>query len=128
MTTYGPTTPPLWLEGPACNHRTYAGRASLPSRFTLGTTNLKITMEVVCEMSLYPSLTAYLARSLSKAQLSLLTPAERLERTRAQQRLSKARIRGHKTFAYPAAPEPTPRDTWRDYLSLDDPSRDILRP
>jgi hypothetical protein len=76
------------------------------SRSHLGTPELKITMEALFEMTLYRSHSHYLARSLSKAQLSQLTPAQRKARTRAQQRLSKARIRGHKTFAYPATPEP----------------------
>jgi hypothetical protein len=88
---------------------------------------LKITMEALFEMTLYRSHSHYLARSLSKARLSQLTPAQRLERTRAQQRLSKARIRGHKTFATCDALEPTPRDSHRDYLSLTDPDRDIIR-
>ena len=75
----------------------------------------------------YPSLSHWLARPMTKATLATLTPAQRLERTRAQQRLSKARIRGHKTFAICDALEPTPRDSHRDYLSLTDPDRDIIR-
>ena len=88
---------------------------------------MKITMEVLFEMTLYRSHSHYLARSLSKARLSQLTPAQRKARKLAQQRLSKARLRPTKTFAIPAAPEPT-RAAHRDWLALDDPKRDILRP
>jgi hypothetical protein len=87
----------------------------------------KITFAVIAEMMDYPSLTHFQARKLSPERLAQLTPAQRLERTRAQQRLSKARIRGHKTFATCDALEPTPRDSHRDYLSLTDPDRDIIR-
>ena len=82
-------------------------------------------MEELFEMTLYRSHSHYLARSLSKARLSQLTPAQ--ARTRAKQRLSKARLRPAKTFAIPAV-EPPARSAHRDWLSLDDPSRDILRP
>jgi hypothetical protein len=67
---------------------------------------LKITMEALFEMTLYRSHSHYLARSLSKAQLSQITPAQRRARTRAQQRLSKARLRPTKTFAIPAVEPP----------------------
>lgn len=87
---------------------------------------MKITMEVLCEMSLYPSLSHYLARSLSKARLSLLTPTERLERTRAQKRLSKARSRPTETFSFPDVQPPPRMDSWRDYL-FDPKGRDIIR-
>jgi hypothetical protein len=86
---------------------------------------LKITYEVVCEMGLYPSLTHYLARSLSKARLSLLTPTERAARTRAQKLMSNAKRRPTKTFAYPDAELPPRMDGWRDYL-FDPKGRDIL--
>jgi hypothetical protein len=89
---------------------------------------LKITMEVLFEMTLYRSHSHYLARSLSKARLSQLTPAQRKARKLAQQRLSKARLRPTKTFAIHAAPEPPPRSPHRDWLALDDPTRDIIRP
>jgi hypothetical protein len=56
-------------------------------------------MEVLFEMTLYRSHSHYLARSLSEARLSQLTPAQRKARIRAQQRLSKARLRPTKTFA-----------------------------
>jgi hypothetical protein len=105
-----------------------------PSRFTparlprvLGTPELKITMEVVCEMSLYRSLSHYLARKLSPGRLAQLTPPQRKARKLAQQRLSEARLRPTKTFGIPAAHEP-PRAAHRDWLALDDPKRDVLRP
>jgi hypothetical protein len=83
---------------------------------------------VIAEMMDYPSLTHFQARKLSPERLAQLTPTERLERTAAQKRLSNARLRPTKTFAYPAAELPTPRrDSHRDYLDLTDPDRDIIR-
>jgi hypothetical protein len=85
-------------------------------------------------MTLYRSHSHYLARSLSKARLSQLTPAQRKARTRAQQRLSKARLRPTKTFATAVIDAPPPRsphqgaEPQRDWLALDDPTRDIIRP
>jgi hypothetical protein len=89
---------------------------------------LKITMEALFEMTLYRSHSHYLARSLSKARLSQLTPAQRKARTRAQQRLSKARLRPTKTFATAVIDAPPPRSPHRDWLALDNPTRDIIRP
>ena len=91
-------------------------------------TCLKITMEVVCEMSLYRSLSHYLARKLSPGRLAKLTPPQRKARKLVQQRLSKARLRPTKTFATAVIDAPPPRSPHRDWLALDDPKRDILRP
>jgi hypothetical protein len=91
------------------------------------------SFDELCAMMDYRSLSHWLARPMSAAILAQLTPAQRKARTRAQQRLSKARLRPTKTFyapsalAIPAGHEP-PRAAHRDWLALDDPSRDILRP
>ena len=90
----------------------------------------KITFAVIAEMMGYPSLTHFQARKLTPERLAKLTAEERKQRARAQKLLSQRKWRGRatKTFAYPDAPEPTPRDTWRDWLQMDDPKRNILRP
>jgi hypothetical protein len=75
----------------------------------------------------YRSLSHWLARPMSATLLATLTPAQRLERTRSQKKLSKQRKRAKPLFAYPAAPEPPRRDPHRDYL-FDPKGRDILRP
>ena len=89
---------------------------------------MNITMEVVCEMSLYRSLSHYLARRLSPERLATLSPTERTARTRAQKLLSNAKRHPQPTFAYPDVQPPPPRSPHRDWLSLEDCSRDILRP
>ena len=85
-------------------------------------------MEVLFEMTLYRSHSHYLARKLSPGRLAQLTPAQRKARKLAQQRLSKARLRPPKTFATTVIEPPPPRSPHRDWLVMDDPSRDILRP
>jgi hypothetical protein len=75
----------------------------------------------------YLSWSHWLTRPMSAAVLATLTPAQRLERTRAQKRLSAARRRPTRTFSIPDV-QPPPRSPHRDYLSLEDPTRDILRP
>jgi hypothetical protein len=88
----------------------------------------KITFAVIAEMMDYPSLAHFQARKLSPARLALLTPTERAARTRAQKLLSNAKRRPTKTFAYPDTQLPPPRSPHRDWLVMDDPKRDILRP
>jgi hypothetical protein len=88
---------------------------------------LKLTFEVLCEMMDYRSLSHYLARKLSPERLAKLTPAERAERMLAQKRLSKARSRAKPPFAYPVIELPPPRSPYRDWLALEDNSRDIIR-
>jgi hypothetical protein len=75
----------------------------------------------------YRSLSHWLARPMSVALLAALTPPQRQERTAAQKRLSKARSRPTRTFSIPDV-QPPPRPSHRAWLSLDDPSRDIIRP
>jgi hypothetical protein len=90
---------------------------------------LKIpTHEVLCEMMDYRSLSHYLARKLSPERLDKLTPADRAERTLAQKRLSKAKARANPLFAIRAVQPPPPRSPHRDWLAMEDCSRDILRP
>jgi hypothetical protein len=88
---------------------------------------LKITHEVLCEMMDYRSLSHFLARKLSPARLALLTPTERAARARAQKLLSNAKRHPPTTFSIPDVQPPPPRSPHRDYLSLDDPTRDIIR-
>ena len=87
----------------------------------------KITFDVIAEMMDYPSLTHFQARKLTPERLAKLTPAERAERMLAQKRLSKARSRARPLFAIHDV-QPPPRSAHRDWLVMDDPSRDILRP
>ena len=95
---------------------------------------MKITMDVVCEMSLYRSFSHYLARKLSPGRLATLSPTERTARTRAQKRLSNAKRRAKGTqsqkplFIYPDVQPPPRMDSWRDYLFRDPSHRDIIRP
>jgi hypothetical protein len=89
---------------------------------------LKITHEALCEMMDYRSRSHYLARKLSPERLAKLTPAERAERTLAQKRLSKARSRAKPLFAIHDVQPPPPRSPHRDWLALNDPTRDIIRP
>lgn len=89
---------------------------------------MKLTMEAVCEMSLYSSLSHYLARKLSPERLATLSSTERAARTRAQKQLSQRRRRTRAEQFFTAAVEPTPtRSPHRDYL-FDPKGRDILRP
>ena len=74
----------------------------------------------------YASLSHWLARPMSAAILATLTPEERKERLRAQQRLSHQRKRAKPPFAIHDV-QPPPRPAHRDWLVMDDPTRDIIR-
>jgi hypothetical protein len=89
----------------------------------------KITFAVIAEMMDYPSLSHFQARKLSPERLALLTPTERTARTRAQKLISQAKRHPKPLFAYPDIQSPPPpRSPHRDYLQMEDCSRDILRP
>ena len=75
----------------------------------------------------YRSLSHWLARPMAKATLATLSPTERAARTRAQKLLSNAKRHPQTTFSIPDV-QPPPRSANRDWLEMDDPSRDILRP
>jgi hypothetical protein len=88
---------------------------------------MTITYDVVCEMMDFASLSHYRARPMTRQQVAALSIADRKLRRLAQERLRHRRP--PKTFAYSHdAPEPTPNDPRRDWLSLDLPHRDIIRP
>jgi hypothetical protein len=89
---------------------------------------LKIPHEVLCEMMDYRSLSHYLARKLSPERLALLTPTERTARTRAQKLLSNAKRHPPTTFITTDVQSPPPRSPHRNWLALEDCSRDVLRP
>jgi hypothetical protein len=89
----------------------------------------KITFAVIAEMMDYPSLTHFQARKLSPERLAKLTAEERLERTRAQKLLSQRKWRGRaEQFFTTDVQLPPTRSPHRDWLALEDCSRDVLRP
>jgi hypothetical protein len=76
----------------------YAGRASLPSRFILGTTEL-ITLDMVG----HSCLTEYLSRPLTRQETAKLSPAEMKARRLAQTRTCRHRQKVAEALAKVAA-------------------------
>jgi hypothetical protein len=75
----------------------------------------------------FRSLSHWLARPMSAATLATLSPTERTARTSAQKRLSNAKRHPQTTFLSTDVQPPPTRSPHRDWLSLDDPNRDIIR-
>jgi hypothetical protein len=87
---------------------------------------LTITHETLCQMLDYPSRDHWRSRPMTRQQATALSPTDRKLRRMAKGRLRK--LKPTKTFTYiPDVASPPPMDAHRDYLSLTDPDRDIIR-
>jgi hypothetical protein len=105
------------------------GEGNPPRLYPTMNLPMPTSFEELCAMMDYRSLSHWLARPMSAATLAQLTPTERLERTRAQKILSQRKWRGRaEQFFTTDVQPPTYRAPHRDWLALEDCSRDIIRP